>query len=173
MAKLKDTEIVGTLSLDNGGGGKIENVYEKLLGLDSSLNEILIHLNDKVTFQLDTIPEGKRITTTVEYTADDTTYIMKKIEVTGTVVRESSSEFVSIFSLTQLKKILGVESFDINNDFSINTWCGDGGGSGVHFYNCEWWSSPYNQIYQYFYPSKNGPVRINFKIQYTDISAIA
>lgn len=141
--------------------------------MDSNLDEILIHLNDKVTFQLDTLPEGKRITTTVEYTMDDTTYIKKKVEVTGTVVRTSGSEFVSLFSLTQLRELLGVESFDLSSDFSINTWCGDGGGSGVHLYNCEWWSSPYNQIYQYFYPSKTGPVRINFKIEYTNISAIA
>lgn len=79
---------------------------------------------------------------------------------------------MSLFSLDQLKKLLGVSNLDINNDFSIHTWCGDGGGSGVHLYNCELWSSPYNQIYQYFYPSKNGPIRVNFKIQCTTLTLV-
>lgn len=52
--------------------------------------------------------------------------------------------------------------FDMTR-FSVSTFNGDAGAARVHLYAPEFWGGT---LYQYYYPSHNGPIRINYHMTY-------
>ena len=91
------------------------------------------------------------------------------IVVIGTMVLQSGGDYVSMFTLDDLYTKLGFykgeQSIDLSK-LSICSYNADASAAPVHFYNMEYWGSPYNRFYQYFYPSHSGAVRINYRIEY-------
>lgn len=86
----------------------------------------------------------------------------------GSIVKSASGEYVQLFTMDEICNLLGMSSGAISDPMSIfiTTYNGDASAANNHFYNCEYWGSPYNAFYQYFYPSKSGAIRINFRIEY-------
>ena len=90
------------------------------------------------------------------------------IVVIGTVVKQSSGDYLEMFTIDELYTILGFskgeQSIDIAK-LSIYSYNADADAAPVHFYNIEYWGL-YNRFYQYFYPSHSGSVRANYRIEY-------
>lgn len=87
--------------------------------------------------------------------------IGNEINVVGTVVKTSTSDWVELFNAEKLHEFFG-QNFDMSR-FSITTYNGDAANVRVHFYQPDLWNGI---IYQYFYPQINGPIRINYHMKY-------
>lgn len=87
--------------------------------------------------------------------------IGKEIHVVGTLVRQSAGDYVELFRMEKLKELFGAD-FDMTR-FSITTFNGDAATAQSHLYQPEFWGGT---IYQYYYPAKNGPIRVNYHMTY-------
>lgn len=82
--------------------------------------------------------------------------------VVGSKVIQAGTDYVLLFTNDQLRSIFG-NGFN-SARFSITTVNGDSATAPVHFYAPEVWSD--GSVYQYFYPSRTGAVRINYRMEY-------
>lgn len=87
--------------------------------------------------------------------------IGNEIHVIGSLVTQSAGDYIQLFTLARLQELFGAP-FDMTR-FSVSTFNGDAGAARVHLYAPEFWGGT---LYQYYYPSHNGPIRINYHMTY-------
>lgn len=92
-----------------------------------------------------------------KYTIGNTTVVI------GTLIAQSPSDYVKIFTVQNLKDFFGDDV--VINRISLTTWNGDSNAAPVRFYAPEYWAN--DGVYQYFYPAYSGAVRVSYRAEYT------
>ena len=93
------------------------------------------------------------------------------IEASGSkVITNITGEYVQLFSDTDIAQLLDLDGGNFNDwtNLGISTFNGDAQANSRRLYNCEYWGTGYNALYQYFYPAftQPGSLRIDVTVRY-------
>lgn len=96
------------------------------------------------------------------------------IVIVSTFVISASSDYVKLWTGTEILSMLqmlepSIKTLDVKGRCVLSTCNADADTANIRYYEPEWWESS-NAYYQYFYPSHNGMLRINLRLEYRTVA---